>query len=319
MKLFIARVSFFVLLFFALDKTLMLFRDRLPERELDKRLERLIKGEIHSSVVILGSSRGARDVMASQLADSLRQDAINLSYPGSDVTFHEYLLDALLEHGNTKPDVVLLAVDDPSEISKEPTLQFRYDRLYPLVKYKSVRNTLVNKGEKNAVLSNLFIIHQLSVGSLDFRKKKFNPQDTLHVDGSMPISWQSQKFSRTFEEKVTTYDRQNEDAEKIASLKNIVNTCSVNDIHLVLVCPPNFSNPTPGFVDRLESFCRGNAMIMKYDASNPVYKNADYYFDPAHLKLNGATIFTTEIVSFIRQNGIFNTMRKSNDYVSRTD
>lgn len=319
MKLFITRIFFFILFYFALDKALIFFRDSMPERELDKRLERLIKGEIRSSVVILGSSRGARDVMASQLSDSLRQDAINLSYPGSDVTFHEYLLDELLQHENTKPDVILLAVDDPSEISKEPTLQFRYDRLYPLVKYKSVRNTLVNKGEKNAMLSKLFIIHQLSVGSLDFRKKKFNAQDTLHVDGSMPISWQSQKFNRRFGDNTTIYNRLNEDAPKIASFKNIINICSANDIQLVLVCPPNFSNPTPGFVDRLESLCDGKAKIMKYDTSNTAYKNADYYFDPAHLKLNGATIFTSEIISFIRKKGIFNANGKSNDYVSHTD
>jgi hypothetical protein len=45
---------------------------------------------------------------------------------------------------------------------------------------------------------------------------------------------------------------------------------------------------------------------MQYDITNPVYRDADYFTDIAHLKLNGAAIFTTEIATFINQNKILN-------------
>ena len=56
--------------------------------------------------------------------------------------------------------MVILAVDDPSELEVNASIKFRLDRLYPLVKYPAIRNKLVAEGEKNELLSQLFIIHQ---------------------------------------------------------------------------------------------------------------------------------------------------------------
>jgi hypothetical protein len=306
MRRFIKNCFLFLVCFFILEKSFILLRNNLPERELDKRLEYVINGKINADIVVIGSSRGARDIVASQLAESLGATAYNLSYPGSNIYFHEYLLTNLVKNGNKKPKLIILAVDDPYEVGNDPTIQFRLDRLYPLVKYKCIRNTLIEHGEKNRGLSGLFVVHQLSVSSFDIRKKKFTYQDTLFNDGSMPISWQSERFDRRFNTKVSVYSKDKEEQSKVKSFDNFLTTCRNNNIELLLVCAPNFSNPTAGFRQRMMELAGSDNHIMQYDTANPVYTNPDYYYDASHLKLDGATIFTAEIATCIKQNKLLN-------------
>ena len=304
MKRFVTNCILFFVLFFILEKSLIFLRNRLPDRELDKRLEYIITGKINADIIVMGSSRGARGIVASQLADSLYTTAYNLSYPGSNVYFHEYLLKELLKNGNKKPKLLILAVDDPYEMLKNYSLQFRFDCLYPLVKYKSIRNTLIEQGEKNRILSELFIIHQLSISNFDPRKDKFTYLDTLLNDGSMTISWQSPRFNRSFATENVVYNRNKEEQSKIESFTNIIQMCRNNKIAVLLAFAPNFGKPTIGFKQRMEELAGNNSYVMQYDTTNPVYRDADYYTDVAHLKLNGATVFTTEIATFIKLNKI---------------
>ncbi len=306
MKSFIKYSIIFLLTFFILEKGLIFLRNKLPEKELDKRLELLITGKVNANIIVMGSSRGARDIIASQLSDSFKTSAYNLSYPGSNIFFHEYLLQELLKHPNKKPTLIILAVDDAYELKVNPSINFRLDRLYPLVKYKDIRNTLIEKGEKNKYLSALLIVHQLSISNLDLRTKHFKDQDTLLADGSMPISYQSKKFSKHFSKKYTSYSSNIEDAAKLISFKNFIKICNDNNIQLLLACAPNFGNPSIGFKERMESFSGAGTYLMSYDTSNTVYKNANYYFDLGHLQKNGATIFTAEIANFIHNKKLLN-------------
>jgi len=301
MKRFITNSVLFLAIFFILEKPLILLRNHLPDRELDKRLEYVTTGKINADIIVMGSSRGARDILASQLADSLYTTAYNLSFPGTNICFHEYLLASLLENGNKKPKLLVLAVDDPFEMEETPSLQFRFDELYPLVKYKSIRNTLIEQGEKNRILTELFIIYQLSISNLDPRKQKFTYLDSLRSDGSMPISWQSPQFNRSFATENVFYDKNKEKQSMRESFTNLLKMCRSHRITILIACAPNFTKPTIGFKQRMEELAGKSGYVMQYDTTNPVYRDADYYNDVAHLKLNGATIFTNEIATFIKQ------------------
>jgi hypothetical protein len=303
MKSFILKSLLFFAIFFGLEKSLILLRNSAPGRELDKRLENILKGEINADVIILGSSRGARDIMASNIADSLNTTAYNLSYPGSDISFHEYLLEKLVKFNNKKPKLVILAADDPVELILNNTIYFRLDRLYPLVKYEDVRKTLIEKGEKDKILSNLFIIHQLGMANFDIRKKHFSPLDTLHADGSMPISFRSKKFTAAYNSKYKAYDATIEDSNKIKSFTNFLKICKDNNIKLVLALAPNFGNPSLGFKQRMEWYVKSpQNHVMLYDTSNAIYKNENYFYDAGHLTKAGADIFTAEVIDYVKKN-----------------
>lgn len=302
MKNFILKCLLFFAVFFILEKALLLIRNTAPERELDKRLEFILNGKINADILVLGSSRGARDIVASQMADSLHTTAYNLSYPGSNILFHEYLLEKLLAFKNKTPKMIVLAVDDPSEVSGNSMINFRLDRLYPLVKYEDVRKTLIEKGEKDKWLSQLFIVHQLGLSNFDIRKKHFDDKDTLLNDGSMPISFRSKKFNKAYGTHYNVYDVKQEDSIKIKSFENFMQLCRHNNIILVLALAPNFSNPTIGFKERMEMFSKqGNSYLMQYDTTKPLYKDINFYYDAGHLTTQGASVFTGEIIQFIRQ------------------
>lgn len=305
MKSFLLKSLLFLAIFFVLEKSLILIRNTAPERELDRRLEYILNGKIDASVVVIGSSRGARDIIASTIADSLHTTAYNLSYPGSNIFFHEYLLEKLLEFKNKKPKLVILAADDPAELSLDNTINFRFDRLYPLVKYEDVRKTLVEKEEKDKVLSQVFIVHQLGLSNFDLRKKHFDPQDTLLADGSMPISFRSSKFKKSFSDKYNIYNPAIEDSNKVKSLNNFINLCRNNNITVLLALAPNFGNPSKGFKQRMEEYATPlNAHVMIYDTSKPVYKNENYYFDAGHLTKDGAAFFTDDIIGYVKDNNL---------------
>jgi hypothetical protein len=306
MKRFLIKCGVFLFVLFIVDKSLLILRNTRPQKELDRRLEYIITGKIRSDIIVLGSSRGARDIVASQLADSLHTTAFNLSYPGSDIHFHEYLLASLIKCGNMKPKILILALDDPAEVKEDSTIKFRFDRLYPLVKYGAIRNTLIEYGEKNRVLSDLFIVHQLSLSNFDPRKKHFTRQDTILKDGSMPISWQSDKFNRSFHFEPVVYNRNQEKPDKVQSLRNIIGMCHDNNITVLMACTPNFNMPSIGFSQRINQLAGRNNCVMEYDTTNTVYRNAEYYFDDAHLKLNGATIYTSEISAYIKEHNLLN-------------
>ncbi len=303
MKTFLLKCLLYFSIFFILEKALLLVRNSAPGRELDQRLEWILQGKIEADLLVFGSSRGARDIIASQAGDSLGMKAFNLSYPGSNILFHEYLLSKLLQYPNKKPQVLILALDDPYQFKTTSTILFRYDRLYPLVKYEDVRNTLIEHGEKDAVLSRLFVVHQLGLSNFDFRKKHFDPIDTIQADGSMPIVFRSPKFNSPFNTTNKSYDVAGEDSAKIGSFKRFLDLCRRNNIKVLLALAPNYGLATAGFAERVQAVAGESATVMQYDSTQQAYRNARYFYDAGHLTREGAEIFTREITDFIRSKG----------------
>ena len=56
MKSFLLKSFLFFVVFFALEKSLILLRNTAPERELDKRLEYVLNGKIDADIIVMGSS-----------------------------------------------------------------------------------------------------------------------------------------------------------------------------------------------------------------------------------------------------------------------
>ena len=300
-KLFI-RLFIFTVCFFILDKGFLYVRDSAPEREIDKRLEMILTGKIQSDVLIYGSSRGARSVIAKVFTDSLGISAYNLSFPGSDITFHEYLLRLTIESkGNKKPKTVILVVDDSDELKVAKSLKFRLDRMYPLLKYKAIRKELVKRKEKKPILNELFVVHQLNKSNFLFKQQKFTANDSIMPCGSMPISHQKKTFNKIFNKETYTYSSSGELIQKLRALRSFKNYCKKNNIELIVVIPPNFKFVTIGFADRLRTLTNGYARVWQYDQSNPVYSNPDYFFDNAHLQTNGSYVYSNELVKFYAQ------------------
>jgi hypothetical protein len=298
MMRFAAKLLLFAVVFFIYDKLFLIVEHCSAENEYDKRLEYVINGEINKDVIIAGSSRGARDVIAGRIEDQTGLATYNLCYPGSNVEFHLFILRALVKF-NKDPKVVLLVVDDNSEFTLKEKVAFRKDRLYPLVKYSYIRKELIDIGVKDKYLSKFFILHQLNMYNFDLRKKRCSPLDTIINCGSMPISWQRKhrEWNYIYGERI--YRIENERIEKLNAFKEIIKTCQSNDIILVVVFPPNFQAHSISFENRIKQLGGDNVFYYIYDTKNATYTDKNYYYDEEHLKVDGATIFTDELINYL--------------------
>ena len=300
MRLFIIKIILFTAIFLIIDKIFILIRSTSSNKEYDKRLELVLKGEMNKDIVIIGSSRGARAIIASQIQDSLNISCHNLSYLKSNIEFHEFLLKKLIEH-NDKPKIILLTIDEEAEFSKS-VLEFRIDKLKPLVNYAEIRDELVLKGEKNYVLSNFFVLHQLNRSNFDFRQKKISRYDSISSCGSMPLASQYKekgfiKFNEHFN---NNYNSKNEEATKLISFKNFEKLCLNNNIKLIYVFPPNYRNSNSNFLRRFKELSDPKTIIYYYNENEMKYKDEVYFLDEGHLNAKGAVIFTDEIIAYLR-------------------
>lgn len=301
MKKFLIRLLAFVLCFFLVDKAFILVRDSSPEREVDRRLEFILDGKINADIVVMGSSRGARSLIAQQISDSTGRSAYNLAFPGSDVTFHEYVLRTLLEtKGNKKPSTLVLVVDDSDELKSSKSLKFRFDRMYPLVKYKSVRDEMVKRKEKKPIVTELLVLHQLNKSNFKFTQRKFTKNDSIMPCGSMPISHQKKTFDKKYGTTQYIYKREGELIQKVKALKAMVALCDKNQIEFIVAIPPNFRKVTAGFATRMKQLVGTAGTVWMYDETKPEYSNSDYFFDNAHLQKTGSIVYTAEFASFLK-------------------
>ncbi len=302
MKKFIYKIALFTLLFFLLDKAFLYVRNVGPELEVDKRLEYIINGEINADLLIFGSSRGARSVIASQITEKTGVSAYNLSYPGSDITFHEFLLRLLLQQpGNRVPETIVLVVDDGDELRPSKNLKFRLDRMYPVVKYKVIRDEMVRRKEQKYIVNELLILAQLNKSNFLLKQKKFTKNDSIMPCGSMPISHQKKTFNKKYGEKPYTYERKGELIQKIRAFRKFVRMCHENSIELIIAIPPNFRKTSIGFKARMEQMVGKYGTVIEFDSTNPIYSNPDYFFDNAHLQRNGSVIYTDEIIDYYKK------------------
>jgi hypothetical protein len=299
MKKFLTQMLCFGLLFLAIDRCLIVLRNYVPQLEVDKRLEQLLQQKLKADVFVFGSSRGARDVIASQLGDSLQQKVYNLSYPGGDIEFQYFVLQQLLK--THMPKTILLVMDENTEVGASENVRYRLDRLYPLVKYPTVREELIRKGEKNKYLSELFILHQLNKSNFDLRHRKPSPLDTPLACGSMPITTQMPDFSRKFDTAIPVYEPQKEFAFKRFYFNQFLNACEKANTQVVLVFPPNFYAPSPAFYARMQELAAHRAYLMRYNSADLRYQNPTYFNDKHHLRQSGAQLFTAELAGFIRE------------------
>lgn len=294
------KLLLFALIFFIYDKLFIIVSNYSAEAEVDKRLENIIKGEINKDIIVIGSSRGARGIIAEQIESNTGFSTFNLCYPGSNIEFHEFTLRTLIKF-NKSPKIILLVVDDDIELIPDIKNTTRKDRLYPLVKYAHIREEFIKLGDKDRFLSKFFVLHNLNKANFDFTKKKFSPLDTIMKCGSMPITWQKKGIDWRYETKEGDYHIANEDTTKVNTYNKIINICESNNITTVIVFPPIFKIHNKSFEKRLKQLSGDKVYYYIYNTKNPIYKNKEYYYDEGHLMKNGAIIFTNELIHFINE------------------
>lgn len=268
-----------------------------PGLIIDQRIHQAIKGEHDAEILILGSSRAARNILAGQIQEKTSKKTLNFAYPGSNLEFHEFLLRLYLKNQKT-PETVILTMDDHSSFYFDPSLEFRFDQLYPLSIYSVINSEFIARDERSA-FSYLFALGRVSKSTFDFGQQTFTKFDSLSSNGSMPVSFQNEFFDRKFGENNLDYPVENELQSRINAYSKIQELCHSNDIHLLIVFPPNYKNLNPEFFKRVVELTNYGEIYL-YDQSKSIYFQEAYFHDANHLIEKGAEIFTQELIDFLK-------------------
>lgn len=288
--------------FWAFDKLFILIRNRAPELEVDKKLEWIIQGKINHEVLLFGSSLAASGLYAKQLGDSLHCSAYNLASPGSDIDYQEFLLRQFIANKNRKPELLVLALNEPVELFYDKIVNFRFDRLYPLMKYPQIREEMITRGEKNYYLSSLFVLHQLNKSNLDLRPRHFTVNDTILPCGSMPSSAVTNNFPGGYYNGNRRYQIEKELRYKVSKFQSFINLCMQERIKLLIIFMPRFHSFNYQFEKRIHELAGNQVLYYSHDTINPAYKDKAYFKDAAHLNFKGARVFTAELARYIKEN-----------------
>jgi hypothetical protein len=297
MKQFLIRVLSFGVVFFIIDKLFFVFLFSAPNLEADKRLQFLLDGKINKEIVVMGSSRGAYNIVAGQLEKQTGRSAYNISYPGSNIEFHEFLLKTLLKF-NKKPKTIVLSIDNPYELLYHKTLNFRLERLYPLEKYNYITAELIKRNDKTA-LARILCLARLNRGCFSFKRKKTALESPILPCGSMPFTNQIKKRNFDYQTKKERYPIEKELKSKTKSFLEFQAICSKNNIELIYCFAPNFRSYEGTLSKRIGQISGYKNRCFVYDTTNVKYKNKDYFYDESHLNIKGARLFTNELSTFI--------------------
>ncbi|MEM0997973.1 MAG: hypothetical protein AAGN35_12860 [Bacteroidota bacterium] len=294
MKSFLIKVLAFGALFFVLDKSAYFILQNSVKyiSGYDPRIQRIMDGQMNKEVIVLGSSRGAKSVVAEQIQAETGRSSYNLCVNSSDVSFHEYQLRSLLRY-NTAPKVLLYVLDDPIHLQEQNNYSFRTDLLAPLAVYYQCNEGLIQAGVHSPVSRYLWIT-RLGPNHFSPEWRSTDPFDTVRACGTQWLNYYSDWRDFPYQEQY--YNARKDVAWKVESLKKIATHCREYGIRFVLVYPPNYRPHSREFEAKLRQVLGPEVEHLVYNQDNPAYRDRQYFYDPDHLHLSGGRLFTEEII-----------------------
>ncbi|MFC3335527.1 hypothetical protein [Flavobacterium palustre] len=285
----------FLLLFFLVDKLFYWKLQSLPERELDKRLEWILEGKMNKKILIFGSSRAQHNLYSDAIQDSLKMTTFNLGYRGCNIDFQLFLLKKALKH-NKKPKIVVLTLDDYKTFLPEKTLQFRYDKLYSLVKYQEITNELIARNDFSPFAFGWYCAR---LGKEQFLSRKEKTKyDNWTAAGTVLLDFTAADLDKK-KYSLVHYNIKSELPELISAFKEFQHICQVENIKLYLLVPPNFAYKNKEFVHRVKGLIVNEATKFYYENSNE-FEESKYFYDASHLNKKGAILYTNEIIKRLK-------------------
>lgn len=291
------KIILFIILFFVFDRSIGFLITIYSKKNItDRRIEKIIKGKISSDLIILGSSRAARNINASTIEKYSGISSYNLGRPGSNIDYHDFLLKFLIEFSET-PKYLMLIID-PGFIKVVPSLTFRYDLIYQFSNYEYIKNLLIERGQLNSFLTKISLSYTMKHAFLEtFKPHKMilgrNPLYETASDGSMNLP-SNNNSNINYSVKMSTYDSKNESGNLKNKFLDILNICRNKKIKLILAMTPGYYKPMMGLNEKLKELVGKDAVILDYRDIEE-FKNPAYFNDGLHLNVSGAKKLSKKI------------------------
>jgi hypothetical protein len=295
------KVLFFLLIIVLIDRSLGLMVSKLALKyKFDRRIELLINNQIDKDILVLGSSKALNGIDPQIIENKTGKSCYNLSYSGSNIEFHETILDLIILSKN-HPSTLIYCIDDPGSLIKfDGIVVYRKEELYPFVYNNEINNIVSQKLDKSILASKISSVYHQNVNLVTaikylLRGKEVPDYEINNVDNygaNIMIGHQAKHENMKFVNRKFVYDIKYENVEYRNAFTRILAKCKENNINVKLIITPSFVSSTIGFRDRISELSKDTLLV--YDYSNQ-FTNNELFYNYEHLNKNGATKFTSLI------------------------
>ncbi len=264
----------------------------------DKRIELLLNNKISSDIIILGSSRALNNYNPELINKITGRTCYNLGFSGSNIVFHEMVLDLILE-SKYKPKTIIYNIDDYGTLYSVNGIEFRKDLLLPFVENKLINTTICKELKKAYWASQICQAYKQNVNfstaisflvrGIENEDYKTNKIDSLGANlmvqrelDSIPNYIKHRKYP----------DPEKTNLEYMESFKNIQNKCLKNNIQLIICYPPLLMNPTPFLKPKIKAL---KSVKCKLYVADTLLRDPKFFFNPDHLNKDGANFFSKHV------------------------
>lgn len=295
------KILIFVILLITIDRTFGFLVSKLALKyKHDNRLELVINNKLDKDVLIIGSSRALNGICPKTIEQITGLTSYNLGVSGTNIVFHETVLDLVLNSKNI-PKTIIYTVDDPASLYKfDDLVIYKQEELYPYVYNDFVNYIVSNRLEKENWVTSISLSYRNNVNFMSAIKYIARGHEAIapeinNIDdfgSNLMEGFQTDMENMKYLEEYP-YSLTLEDKLYSSTLMNIISKCKKNNIQLILAIPPVYYTPSTKFNKRIKQLANNQCLVLDY--SNEFTENKMFY-NYGHLNKNGAIKFS-EILS----------------------
>ncbi len=291
------KILIFVILLITIDRTFGFLVSKLALKyKHDNRLELVINNKLDKDVLIIGSSRALNGICPKTIEQITGFTCYNLGVSGTNIVFHETILDLVLNSKNI-PKTIIYTVDDPASLYKfDDLVIYKQEELYPYVYNDFVNHIVSNRLEKENWVTSVSLSYRNNVNFMSAIKYLARGHEVIAPEINNIDDFGSnlmEGFQKGMEDmkylEEYPYSLTLEDNLYSSTLLNIISKCKKNNIQLILAIPPVYYTPSTKFNKRIKQLANNQCIVLDY--SNEFTENKMFY-NYGHLNKNGAIKFS---------------------------
>lgn len=301
----IIKLVIFLTLFFFLDLIVGTFLSKLYFKQTsgwEYRTKYSIE-DTGADILIFGASRAQQQYNPVFFEERLKQTCYNVGRDGESFFYYYAVFKSILKR--YMPKMIILDIENG--VFKAD--QSSYDRLSVLLpfykKHPEIQSVIELKGpfEKLKLQSKVYpynsMLFKIAIGNTEFNKKR-----NIDINGYVPLSRALNEPVRN----VTISKKYDLDSNKLNLYQSFIDECLKANIKLFIVCSPYYLNliGTDTSMTIAKNVAKSNS-IQFFDFSKDVFflKNPTLFDDTVHLNMEGAKIFSNNLIDSIILKGAY--------------
>jgi hypothetical protein len=296
----ILRITLLAAMIMVADQLVGSFIDYYARKQVrDNRIELLLNEHLHQEIFVLGSSRALNNYSPEIIRERTGMSCYNLGVSGSNILFHEAILDLVLSR-DSLPKLIVYNIDDYGALYKMDGIVFRKDVLYPYVENQQVNKWVCEVLDKNYVASVLMKSYRQNVNFINSLKYFVYGREAIDYKTTNFNQYGANLLVQRPEDPVPVISHEPQpglpadtEPRHEAAFQRIQQKCAEKGVELIMVIPPLFKLPTPGFTEQIGERLLPTTHLVDFSQK---LQNSKYFFNKDHLNLEGAVAFS-ELVS----------------------